>query len=95
MLEKLRCYGIRIHLPVVAMLAVIAVTMAAVGDSHSDLVYHPECVLCQFAQLNLVSTSAVLILPPPIISELEISLAPILHVQTSKTDDRLFRGPPA
>ena len=95
MLEKLRCYGIRIHLPVVAMLAVIVVTMAAVGDCHSDLVYHPDCVLCQFAQLCLVSASAVLILPPPEISKFEISQAPILLVQTSNTGDCLFRGPPA
>jgi hypothetical protein len=95
MLKKLRCCGVRIHLPVAAMLVVMAVTMAAVCDWHSDLVYHPDCVLCHFAQLCLVSASTILILPPPVVSKFEISQAPIIHSQTSKTGDCLFRGPPA
>ncbi len=95
MLLQIRCCGISTHLSIAAILMIMAVTMAAVCDWHSDLVYHPDCVLCHFAQLCLVSTSGAVILPPPIISNFETAQAPVLHTQISQTGECFFRGPPA
>jgi hypothetical protein len=77
------------------ILIIIAVTIAAISDWHSDLCYHPDCVLCQFAQLTIIESLAVLDLPPPTISLLEISAAPILLIHSSLIIARFNRGPPA
>jgi hypothetical protein len=78
-----------------AILIIVAVTIAAISDWHSDLCYHPDCVLCQFAQLSLIKSLIVVVLPPPSISLLEISLAPVLHVESSAISTHFNRGPPA
>lgn len=82
-------------LSLVAILVFFAVTIAAVCDWHSDLCYHPDCVLCQFAQLSLTKALTCPALPPPSISLLEISLVPILLNQSSPPCTRFNRGPPA
>ena len=78
-----------------AILIIIAVTIAAICDWHSDLCYHPDCVLCHFAQLSLVESLMGLDLPPLSISLLEIPLEPILLIQSSPTKTHFNRGPPA
>jgi hypothetical protein len=82
-------------LSLMAILIVIAVTIAAISDWHSDLCYHQDCVLCQFAQLSLIESLTGLDLPPPSIALLEIAPAPLFLVQSSRIDTTLTRGPPA
>jgi len=82
-------------LSLMAVLIFIAVTIAAISDWHSDLCYHPDCVLCQFAQLSLIQTLACLVLPPPSISLLDMPPTPILLIESSLPSTHFNRGPPA
>jgi hypothetical protein len=81
---------------VTSILFVLAATIAASCDWHSDLCFHKDCILCQLAQLVLVEPNAGLgLLTPPALLGWKISFTRVHQGHSPPTNSTFNRGPPA
>jgi len=76
-------------------LLVLLATTAASSDWHSDFHFHQNCVLCQLAQLAVILTAAVIVLPPADPAPCGIGTIVVSEAESPEPLSHSGRAPPA